>query len=165
MPVNIRLMKGFFTLVFFVIVAISGSYAQKLSKTSGSRGTSAKPAGEVIGLKDTSYNFGKIPQGRPVIHNFDLINKGKTPLLLNSVEASCGCTTPQWSEAPIAPGAASVIKVGFNAASEGHFSKTITITYNGNQVKTLVISGDVYATPTTSAPLNTSLSFIKQINQ
>lgn len=124
-------------------------------------GYSQKATDENLNLKETSFDFGKIPQGRPVTHNFEVANKGKAPLIIESVEASCGCTTPQWSQEPIAPGASSTIKVGFNASAEGKFSKTITIIYNGEKIKTLHISGEVFPSPATSAPLNTSLSIIK----
>lgn len=120
----------------------------------------AKPA-EVLQVKETSYDFGKIQQGRPVTHNFEVINTGKEPLMLENVQASCGCTTPEWSKEPIQPGASSTIKVGYNAAAEGDFSKSITISYNDNQHKVLIISGHVYKGPATSAPANASLSILK----
>ena len=122
-------------------------------------------AGEMLQLKEVSYDFGNIAQGRPVTHVFEVTNKGKQPLLLENVQASCGCTTPEWSHQPIPPGGSSPITVGFNAAAEGAFSKTITINYNNDQVKTIVISGNVFRSPATSAALNPSLSLIKQINQ
>ena len=122
--------------------------------------TTAKPV-EVLQLKETSYNFGKIQQGRPVTHNFEIVNIGKEPLLLDNVQASCGCTTPEWSKEAIQPGASTTIKVGYNAAAEGDFNKTITIHYNSVQVKTMNISGSVFKAPTTSAPANASLSILK----
>jgi hypothetical protein len=122
--------------------------------------TEAKPV-ETLQLKETTYNFGKIQQGRPVTHNFEIVNTGKEPLLLENVQASCGCTTPEWTRDAIQPGATSVIKVGYNAANEGAFQKTITIQYNNHQTKTLTISGDVFKGPTTSAPVNASLSLLK----
>jgi hypothetical protein len=122
--------------------------------------TTAKPE-EVLQLKETSYNFGKIQQGRPVTHNFEIVNIGKEPLMLENVQASCGCTTPEWSRDAIQPGASTTIKVGYNAAAEGDFNKTITIHYNSLQVKTLTISGSVFKAPTTSAPANASLSLLK----
>ena len=112
-------------------------------------------------LKETSFNFGRIPQGRPVTHVFVLKNTGAKPLLIENVQASCGCTTPEWSQDPVRPGESTSIKVGFNAAAEGPFNKSIAVIYGNNQVKNISISGDVFAMPTTSAPLNTSLSSIK----
>jgi hypothetical protein len=120
------------------------------------------PAAEALVLKQTSFDFGKIPQGRPVTHVFEITNTGKETLHLDNVQASCGCTTPEWSREPIQPGATTSIKVGYNAAAEGAFNKTVTIVYNNNQTKTIVISGTVYKAPATSAPANASLSLLKQ---
>jgi hypothetical protein len=122
--------------------------------------TPAKPA-EVLLVKETGHDFGKIQQGRPVHYSFEIVNTGKEPLLLENVQASCGCTTPEWTREPIAAGATSFIKVGYNAAAEGAFQKTITIQYNNSQTKVIAISGTVFKAPTTSAPLNTSLSLLK----
>lgn len=120
------------------------------------------PAPDVLALKETSYEFGKIPQGRPVTHVFEVTNTSKEVLRLDNVQASCGCTTPEWSREPIQPGATATIKVGYNAAAEGQFSKTVTVVYNNNQTKTIVISGTVYKAPATSAPVNASLTLLKQ---
>ena len=160
MSFNVYPMKQTFILF---LIAMSSGFTVLAQKAPGAiaSSTASKVANDILDLKEPGFDFGKIPQGRPVTHNFEAINKGKTALSLDNVQASCGCTTPEWSEAPIAPGGSSIIKVGFNAASEGHFTKTITVTYNGGQVKTFTISGEVYASPTTSAPLNTSLSLIK----
>ena len=116
---------------------------------------------ETVVLKEKSFDFGKIPQGKPVTHVFELVNKSNKPVMLENVLPSCGCTTPEWSREPIQPGATSTIKVGYNAATEGVFSKSITIQVAGGQVQTLVISGNVYRTAATSAPLNSSLTLLK----
>jgi hypothetical protein len=116
-------------------------------------------------LKEKTYSFGKIPQGRPVTHVFEIQNTGSKPLLLENVQASCGCTTPEWSKEAIAPGATAPIKVGYNAYGEGNFNKTVTIFYNNGQTKALIITGDVYKLPTTAAPENASVQFLKQTNQ
>lgn len=117
---------------------------------------------ETLELKELEYNFGSIPQGKPVFHTFQIINKGTSPLKLDNVQTSCGCTTPEWSKEPIAPGATSQVKVGYNAAAEGHFEKSITLTYNGNSTKQITIKGDVWRAPAGSAPSNSSINFLKQ---
>lgn len=122
----------------------------------------ATPQPETIQFAETFYNFGKIAQGKPVTHNFIITNTGKEPLKLDNVQASCGCTTPEWSREPIAPGKSATIKVGYNAASEGMFEKAITIYYNGGQAKQLTIKGNVWKTPDQSAPVNDALSIFKQ---
>ena len=141
-------MKRFFTLFsFFVFAAVAKSQTN---------------ATEALEVKELEYNFGSIPQGKPVYHSFVITNKGNTPLKLDNVAASCGCTTPEWNREPIAPGATDKIKVGYNAAAEGHFEKTVVITYNGSNTKQIIIKGDVWRAPAGSAPSNASINFLKQ---
>ena len=120
------------------------------------------PVEDVLKLKETEHDFDKIPQGKPVYYNFDITNTGKTEMKLDNVQASCGCTTPEWSHDPIAPGATSKIKIGYNAAAEGHFEKSITVTYNSTQVKIITIKGTVWKAPEGSAPANASVDFLKK---
>jgi hypothetical protein len=115
-----------------------------------------------VQLKELEHNFGKIPQGKAVYCVFDIVNTGKTPLKLDDVHASCGCTTPEWSREAIAPGATSQIKVGYNAAAQGDFEKTITITYNSGQSKVIKIMGTVWKAPDGSAPANAGIDFLKK---
>jgi Protein of unknown function (DUF1573) len=122
---------------------------------------SAKPSEESLRLKETEFDFGKIPQGKPVTHVFEFTNTGTIPFSLDNVQASCGCTTPVWNKDTVAPGATAQITVGYNAQNEGPFAKPVTITYNGNQVKQITIKGDVWKTPVTSAPQNTSVNSLK----
>jgi hypothetical protein len=119
-------------------------------------------AEDVLQIKEMEHDFGKIPQGKPVYYTFDIINTGKTELKLDNVQASCGCTTPEWSKDPIAPGATAKIKVGYNAAAENYFEKSITITYNTTQSKQIKIKGTVWKAPEGSAPVNTSIDLLKK---
>lgn len=122
-------------------------------------------ATDVLMVKENAHNFGKIPQGRPAVYVFEIVNTGVVPLKLDNVQASCGCTTPVWSRDPIAAGATAKIQVGYNAYGQGPFTKTVTILYNTNRTKTLTITGEVYAAPATSAPENESISLLKQLNR
>ena len=126
---------------------------------------SQKTAADVIKFSEMSYDFGKIKQNVPVNHDFNFTNISTGPIVIESAVASCGCTTPEWSRDPIAPGATVPIKVGYNAYAEGHFNKTITIFYNNGQTKALTITGEVYKLPPTAAPENASVQFLKQTNQ
>lgn len=142
-------MKRIFTLLFLLtsFVAVNAQNAA---------------ADEVLELKELEFDFGTIPQGKPVYHAFQIVNKGTAPIKLDNVQATCGCTTPEWSKEPIAPGAAQSIKVGYNAAAEGPFEKFITVTYNGSSTKQIKIKGSVWKAPATSAPSNASINFLKQ---
>jgi hypothetical protein len=154
--------KASLLIIYGLLIVYSGFAQTSLTKTVPSVNAANV---EILQFKESSYTFGKIPQGRPVIHVFEFVNTGKEPLLLENVQASCGCTTPEWSREPVAPGGPATIKVGYNAYAEGHFNKTVTIFYNNGQTKTLVISGEVYKLPATAAPENASVQFLKQTNQ
>jgi Protein of unknown function (DUF1573) len=140
--------KILFTL--FVICSGTVLFAQETQKP------------ETIKLNETSFDFGKIPQGKPVTHTFVIENLGKDSLKLNNVQASCGCTTPEWSTTPVAPGGKTQIKVGYNSAAEGVFEKMITIYYNGGEVKQITIKGNVWKSPDQPAPVNEALNVFKQ---
>jgi hypothetical protein len=161
-------MKYIFTL-FCGLSLILGAVAQssvsknkinKIQETNPAKDTS-KQVAETLNLKETEFDFGKIPQGKPVTHIFEFKNAGKTAFSLDNVQASCGCTTPEWNKDAVAPGATALIKVGYNAQNEGPFAKPVTITYNGNQTKQIIIKGEVWKTPVTSAPENTSVNSLK----
>lgn len=140
-------MKGLFTLLICFLVYTS---------------TPAQATADVLSVKETEHDFGKIPQGKPVYYYFDIQNTGAVPLKLDNVQASCGCTTPEWNKEAIAAGGSDKIRVGYNAATEGYFEKFITVTYNGSSTKQIKIKGTVWKTPVGSAPANSSLTFLKQ---
>lgn len=119
-------------------------------------------ADELLTLKETDFDFGKIPQGKPVTHIFEVTNKSKVPLKISDIHASCGCTTPEWEkDKVVAPGENTKITVGYNAAAEGAFTKFITVTYNDAQSKQITIKGEVWKTPGSSAPENKGLNDLK----
>ena len=124
--------------------------------------TTPAPKPESIKLSEAIFDFGKIPQGKPVTHTFTVENIGKDSLKIDNVQASCGCTTPEWSRTAVAAGDKTTIKVGYNAAAEGVFDKTITIYYNSGEVKVMHIKGIVWKTPDQSAPTNQALNIFKQ---
>lgn len=128
--------------------------------------TAAAPAKktteEALLIKEAEHDFGKIPQGKPVTYSFEVANSSKKDLKIDNVQASCGCTTPEWDrEKAIAPGSTSKITVGFNAAAEGPFTKLVTISYNGTETKQITIKGEVWKTPAASAPANEGINGLK----
>lgn len=102
----------------------------------------------VAAFEAQNFDFGKIKQGAPVTHEFKFTNTGKVPMIITNVQASCGCTTPDWSKEPIAPGGKGFIKATYNAASVGAFNKAVTVTANiPNGSVQLFIKGEVSQTP------------------
>src|SRR4051812_5251331 len=47
------------------------------------------PDEKLLTLKETEFNFGKIPQGKPVTHIFYVDNKSTDSLKILNVQASC----------------------------------------------------------------------------
>lgn len=108
----------------------------------------------VVKLSQERHDFGKIKQGVPVTTFFELTNISDKPIILESVTASCGCTTPEYSKEPIMAGATTKIKVGYNAAAPAHFEKDVFIKIAGvSDMKIIKISGDVVEASTASAPV------------
>ena len=105
--------------------------------------TAAPPAARAIWTKE-SHNFGEIPRSVPVSVEFAFTNTGDAALIINDVVTSCGCTASDYPKEPIMPGKSSKIKVSYNAANPGAFSKTITVKSNDREAaKALLIKGVV----------------------
>ncbi|HBX51667.1 MAG: hypothetical protein A2W98_05760 [Bacteroidetes bacterium GWF2_33_38] len=83
-----------------------------------------------------------------VSYDFEFTNNGKTPLIVTNVNPSCGCTTPDWTKEPIAPGKKGYVKATYDPKSRpGKFSKTITVTTNVDKPVVLTIKGNVEPKP------------------
>lgn len=103
-----------------------------------------KPNGAEIRFDKDTHDFGTIPQGIPVTYEYIFKNVGKSPLVVTSATASCGCTTPVWSKEPIKPGQPGFVKATFNAASPGPFTKSVTVMSNAkNGQVVLYLKGEV----------------------
>jgi|GEM_PF-267928 len=77
------------------------------------------------------YDFGDIVQGEKVTYTFSFKNTGKEPLIINTVQPTCGCTVTEWPHKPILPGQSGEIKVTFDSKSAlNQQNKTITIISN-----------------------------------
>ncbi len=72
----------------------------------------------VFKFEKESYDFGQITDGEKVSYDFKFTNVGKTPLIVTSATATCGCTVPDYPKEPIAPGAEGVIKVVFDSTGK-----------------------------------------------
>jgi hypothetical protein len=94
------------------------------------------------------FTFGEMTQGETVDFEFKFTNTGDSPLVIVSVQPSCGCTiTEDWPDYPIAPGEGGVIPVQFNSErKQGHQSKSITLVANTKpRTHILMIEGDIIA--------------------
>ncbi len=99
-----------------------------------------------MSFEKEAHNFGNIKEADgPVTVNFKFTNTGSQPLIIKQVNASCGCTSPNWSREPVLPGKDGFIGATYNPKNRpGPFSKTVTVTSNASTpVKTLTIKGSV----------------------
>jgi hypothetical protein len=96
-------------------------------------------------FENMEYDFGTINEGQVVEHQFEFTNVGQSPLVISNVQASCGCTSPDWTKTPVKPGEKGFVKVVFNsAAKSGVQSPTVSIQANTSpNVTRLRLKGNV----------------------
>lgn len=84
------------------------------------------------------HDFGNVKAGDVVSHEFTFTNTGDAPLKVMQARPSCGCTVPDWSKDPIAPGEKGSVTVEFNSTgTKGVQNKSVRLTTNtkkGNEV-------------------------------
>lgn len=95
-------------------------------------------------LSATTHDFGEVKTGTIASHTFEFKNISDTPLTIDNVRLTCGCTTSDWSGAVVPPGEKGSIPIEFDAAKPGWFSKKITVFFTGQrQPEKLYIEGYV----------------------
>ena len=86
--------------------------------------------GAKIRFEEMEHQYGTIQKGGNGDCEFKFWNDGNEPLILQNVKASCGCTTPSYTQKPVMPGESGIINVHYNTNNVGGFSKTVTVTSN-----------------------------------
>jgi hypothetical protein len=102
--------------------------------------------GANLSFEKESFSFGKIEEAKGAVsYVYKFTNTGSEPLILQSVQPSCGCTTPEWSQKPVVPGGKGFIKATFDPAGRpGPFTKSIAVVSNAsNSPVVLKFSGEV----------------------
>src|SRR5262245_4090806 len=59
---------------------------------------------------ETRHDFGMVPRGVKVKHDFRLVNRLSEPITIVNLRASCGCTSGKALASTVAPGQAAVIE-------------------------------------------------------
>ena len=105
------------------------------------------PNAPVMTFTESEFDFGDIQPGAVVKHTFSFTNTGKTPLLIENATASCGCTTPNWTKDPIAPGAKGTIDVQFDShGKSGLQNKEVAVRANTQpNITRIIIKANVLA--------------------
>lgn len=92
------------------------------------------------------HDFGKLNESiGKATTVFTFKNEGKVPIIIIGSSASCGCTTPKYSDKPILPGEEGQITVTYSTIGRiGVFEKQIRVYTNlADEPLILVIKGDV----------------------
>ena len=99
-------------------------------------------------FSETEWDFGTIrEEDGPVTHVFNFTNNGIVPIAIDRVNASCGCTSPQYPRGLVEPGGRAEIKVSFDPMGYPlDFSKSVMVVSGGGKYHDmLTIKG--YVTP------------------
>ena len=99
-----------------------------------------------LSFDKTQHDFGKVNEGDgPATYGFTFKNTGTTPLIIQNVSTTCGCTTPEWTKEPVLPGSTGFIKVSYDVKGRpGAIDKTITVHSNSTpSTVSLRIIGEV----------------------
>ena len=77
--------------------------------------------------------------------DFTFKNIGSAPLLIQRVQTTCGCTSPEYTNEPVLPGKEGKIKITYSTVGRiGTFDKDITVFTNvSDTIYRLSIKGEV----------------------
>ena len=131
-----------------VTEAPAGSLSTDLVKNPRSLTSSDSSLLSTLGtlvFDDTVHDFGRIKAGEMVTTDFTMTNTGKQDIIIYEAKAACGCTIPEYPDAPLKPGASQTISVRFNSEGKtGYNDKTVLVHTNGKPaVYTLHILAEV----------------------
>ncbi|OFX21788.1 MAG: hypothetical protein A2041_14040 [Bacteroidetes bacterium GWA2_31_9b] len=127
-------MKRFFLILLITTISMGILNAQQKTAT--------------ISFEKESHNFGTFKEDQGTVeHKFIFTNTGQSPLVINNVKASCGCTSPSWTEKPVMPGEKGFVNAIYDPKNRpGAFNKTITVESNATNSRiVLKILGEVIA--------------------
>lgn len=124
-------MKKLFILPLLAFT-MSACQQQNTSSDAAAENVNVDPAtAPVFRFEKESYDFGEITEGEQVSYDFSFTNTGKSPLIISSASATCGCTVPEYPHEPVAPGEKGTIHVVFNSTGKsGMQNKVVTLTAN-----------------------------------
>lgn len=108
----------------------------------------AQQAGTTIEFNQLVHDFGNIVKSDgPQTCLFEFTNKGTSPITIQKVMSSCGCTTSGWTKEPVAPGEKGYVEATYHPSSVTTFDRSITVSVAGGSPETVVlrIRGNVIA--------------------
>ena len=129
-------MKKFILSLFASMLLTTALWAQTT--------TTKNPADAKVKFVKETVDFGKTELNKPVSADFEFTNISKEPVLIETARASCGWTTPKWTQEPILPGKKGKVTATYSANGLGQQNKTIWVKFRGvDQDKELHLTGTV----------------------
>jgi hypothetical protein len=138
--------KLLFCPIVVLILSCGTAFGQTGANTAQAQAkeTTQSPFDGKIKFKDETVSFGTAKLNHPATVEFVFKNIGKEPVIIQSAQPSCGCTTPSWTKEPVLPGKEGVIKATYNAAALGQVNKTVFVNFKGiSQTLELHLTGTV----------------------
>jgi hypothetical protein len=99
---------------------------------------SNKPHVTIVEPEQTDIELKDLHIGKTSEAVFSLKNTGTQPLVIQAVNASCGCTIPEWDKQPVTTGKSAQIKVRITPEEKGRFNKTVTVHCNTKEGQILL---------------------------
>ena len=100
-------MKKLMTLLFIGFLTMSINAQEKTAVEV------ADPNAPAFEFETDVIDYGKIAQNADGVRVFKFKNIGKSPLVIERIQSSCGCTVPKKPTDPIMPGATGEIEVKY----------------------------------------------------
>jgi hypothetical protein len=95
-------------------------------------GVAPANGGAQIEFEEKAHDFGDVLESaRFITHRFSFKNTGNKDLFINTVQTSCGCTTPEWTRDTIHPGQKGYVDARYETTGRiGSFQKSVTVYSN-----------------------------------
>jgi len=79
----------------------------------------------------TAHDFGRVPQGAPVEHDFAFVNDGGAPLSVSQLRTACDCTAELIGAPDVPPGGGGAVRARCDTgAAPGPQRRTVTVYSN-----------------------------------
>lgn len=93
----------------------------------------------------TEQTFNSKPEDKEVVAKYKFTNAGQTPIKIQNVRTSCGCTTAALSKTYYAPGESGEIEAKFTFSGRtGRQEKAIMVDTNSNSAQPTILKLHVY---------------------
>ncbi|PRD48334.1 DUF1573 domain-containing protein [Sphingobacterium haloxyli] len=139
-----NIIRSFFICAVLATLVSCGNAGNKDAQTVDTAANESAKGGKVE-FNEPVFDFGEVKEGDIVERIYTYTNTGTAPVILSQVSASCGCTTPSYTQTPVLPGKSGEVKVSFDSNGQvGKQQKIVTIVSNAdNRVTTIQLKGEV----------------------